>query len=88
MFFWMLHSGTMTLGRQLLAGGVLLVIGILTIFSFIRFVTKDKNAFRIYDQETYLTNRSKMKYFLTNVGFWMVAVLFFFQAIKNIEIIN
>lgn len=88
MFFWMLHSGTMTLGRQLLAGGVLLAIGILTIFSFIRFVTKDKNAFRIYDRETYLTNRSKMKYFLTNVGFWMVAVLFFFQAIKNIEIIN
>ncbi len=88
LFLWMIESGTPSHRLRILVGILLLVLLFVSLLAFIRFVLKDRTAFTIYDRETNLTNRTKLKYFFTNVGFWMIVVMAFLQVIKNIEIIN
>ncbi len=88
LFLWMLQSKTSEQGTHIFIGALLFFLLFLSLVAFIRFILKDKAAFIIYDQETNLTNRTKLKYFFTNVGFWMIVVMAFLQIVKNIEIIN
>lgn len=71
----------------LLCGLYLVVLG-LSILMFVRFLFKDERAFRIFNQDTYLTNRTKIKYLLTSFAFWMVMILAFLQVVGRIEFIN
>lgn len=71
----------------LLTGLHLFILGV-AILMFVRFLLKDERAFRIFNQDTYLTNRAKMKYLFTSFGFWMILILAFLQAVSSIEFIN
>lgn len=88
LFLWLVNTGLPSHRVQLLVGVVLFLLLLLSLIAFIRFIYRDKAAFIIYDRETHLTNRTKLKYFFTNVGFWMIVVMAFLQVVKNIEIIN
>ncbi len=68
----------------LIAAGLLL----LALFLFTWFVRNDDLAFQIYSEDTYLTNRAKIKTFVSNFGFWMVVVLAFLYIVPYIQIIG
>jgi membrane protease YdiL (CAAX protease family) len=67
---------------------VALFLLVLSIIAFIRLVLTDPHAFELYHQDTYLTNRTKVKQFLTNLGLWMIVVLAFLYMIPYVQIIG
>lgn len=64
------------------------VLFAISVFMFCRFIIKDKDAFQVSSQDTFLTNRAKMRYFFSNFAFWVVVAVSFFEIIKSIQIIN
>jgi len=65
-----------------------LVLLLLGAVAFILFVRRDRQAFQLYDADTLLTNRTKVKFFFSNLGLWMVVVLAFLYVVRYIQIIG
>lgn len=70
---------------------ILLVIFTILVFSMISFclfISKDKYAFCIYNKDTNLTNRDKLRYFISNIGFWVLCIIVLMECIEGIQIID
>lgn len=72
----------------LITGLLYLTFMLISIIAFCRFIRKNADAFQISNQDTFLTNRTKIKCLLTNVIFWMLVILAFLEALNDIQIIN
>lgn len=60
----------------------------IALLAFYRYVKTNPNAFRLSPDASVLTNREKVRYLFSNLGFWALIVFAFFKAINHIEIIN
>lgn len=56
--------------------------------AFYLYTKHKQEAFRLTPDQSALTNREKVRYLFSNVGFWALIVFAFFTAINRIEIIN
>ena len=65
-----------------------IVFLLLSLVLFAWFVRRDDRAFQIYSEDTFLTNRTKVRALITNFGFWMVVVLSLLQVVPAIQIIG
>lgn len=68
-----------------LGGFVILVLALL---SFYFYTKRNADAFRLTPDQSLLTNREKIRYLFSNLGFWALIVFAFFTAINRMEIIN
>lgn len=55
---------------------------------FVKFVKKDKYAFLIKVGKTKISNREKLKYFITNIGFWILCSIVLIQCIQSMQIVE
>lgn len=74
--------------KEIIIVSVLVCILIFSMIAFCLFISKDKYAFCIENRDTNLTNRDKLKYFISNMGFWILCIIVLMKCISSMQVIN
>lgn len=85
--FWLIKVYEIDNNRLIMLS-VLVVLLVASLIAFGLFISKDKYAFCIDNRDTNLTNRDKLKYFVSNIGFWILCSIVFMKCISSMQIIN
>lgn len=73
---------------ELITYSMLFLMLLTGLAAFILFIRRDAGAFQIYDRDTYLSNRLKVKMLFGNFGFWMAVILAVMYVMQYIQIIG
>lgn len=87
MIIWLIQIHNIKYSEVLIIS-LIIVILILSIIAFSLFILEDKYAFCISNRDTNLKNRNKLKYFISNFGFWILCSIVLFKCISSMQIIT